>query len=361
MSPMADFLDILNDTKVTVKVGVEDAANTYFVSKALLCKVAWFAAAFEGDRFLEATTGFATLPEDHPQAFEALLYHLHRGELEFPAIGSAMTDDQLSSELETCLYVWVFGDKYGVPAMQNAVILRACELMTHRSSRYADVDKQFDNRKLDISFTTVELYHGLTAEGSPLRKLMADYVVFQVKNKQAPYGRFETLETYSGFIEDYASARAAYESDQRNERGANFPRYLQPYKHYELYCVEDNVSSEEGSDLEEGTASTRYGCGNGQSRKAWSQADDRCIECTTDQSAWGVCTHCGESQPDKCMSCRQRCFLQLCGDCKTTYEKSSVQEEADNRAFIDSMLRARPELGAAFLSNQLISPGFWTR
>ncbi|KAK5721364.1 hypothetical protein LTR17_014653 [Elasticomyces elasticus] len=343
MAPMGDFCGMINGEKVIVKVGSGHGTKSFTVLKALLCKVAWFAVAFKAGRFLEATTGYATLPDDDPQAFEAVLYYLYHGELEFPDIGNAITDLQLSIELETCLQIWVSGDKYGLPAVQNAIILRACELITHRTPRWAKSGEQFDNLKLEISFATLELYLRSTSEGSPLRKLMADYVVCQVRDKQVPYSRFKPFEVHDGFIQDYISAQSAYELNQRNEAGTNFPRYLQPYKYDELYRVDEFAGSEDGNNGATGSTSVQYGDVGQQSRRAWYQPEEKCKECTKGAEAWGICTYCGEGQPNECMSCSQRCFFQLCMDCDDTYGKTSVAQgaaqEAHAKAQLEPMLQ----------------------
>ena len=66
----------------------------------------------------------------------------------------------------------------------------------------------------------------------------------------------------------------------------------------------------------------------------------------------GVYMHCGENRPDKCMSCRQRCFSHLCLDCGETYGKESVAEKEDNRKIIDTMLRSDPGLLMRTLMNR---------
>ncbi|KAK4901250.1 hypothetical protein LTR27_001807 [Elasticomyces elasticus] len=343
MAPMGDFCEIISGEKVVVKVGSGRGVKYFTVPKALLCKVAWFAIAFKAGRFLEASTGYATLPYDDPQAFEALLYYLYHGELEFSDIGNATTTLQLSIELEICLQIWLFGNKYGLPAVQNAVTLRACELMTHRTPRWAKSGERFDNLKLEISFATLDLYLRSTSEGSPLRKLMVDYVVYQVRDKQIPYSRFETLEFHDGFVQDYDSAQLAYGSNQRNEAGTNFPRYLQPYKYDELYRVDELAGSEDGRNVANGLTSIQYGDVSQQSRRAWYQSEEKCKECTKGAEAWGVCTYCGEGQPNECNSCHQRCFFQLCMDCGDTYGKTSIAQEAaqeaHDKAHLEPMLQ----------------------
>ncbi|KAK5694284.1 hypothetical protein LTR97_009906 [Elasticomyces elasticus] len=328
MAPMGDFCD---GEKVVVKVGSGRGVKYLTVRKALLCKATWFAVGFKAGRFIEAKIGYATLLYDEPQAFEALLYYLYHGELEFSNIGNATTDLQLSIELQICLQIWLSGNKYGLPAVQNAVILRACELMTHRTPRWAKSGERFDNLKLEISFATLDLYLRSTSEGLPLRKLMADYVVYQVRDKQIPYSRFETLEFHDGFVQDYVSAQLAYESSQRNEAGTNFPRYLQPYKYDELYRVDELAGSEDGRNGATGLTSIQYGGVDQQSRGAWYQSEGK-NECTKGAEAWGVCTYCGEGQPDECNFCRQRCFFQLCMDCGDTHGMTSVVQEAAQEA-----------------------------
>ncbi|KAK3647278.1 hypothetical protein LTR56_008109 [Elasticomyces elasticus] len=336
MAPMGDFCEMINGEKLIVKVGSGHGTKTSTVPKALLCKVACFAVAFKAGRFLEATTGYATLPDDHPQAFEALLYYLYHGELEFSDIGNATTDPQLSIELETCRQIWVFGDKYELSAVQNALILGMCELMTHRTPRWAKPGEQFDNRKLEITFATLELYLG--AEASPLRKLMVDYIVLQVMDKHVPFSHFKIFNVHGGFTEDYASAQVAYSSNQCHEAGTNFPRYLQPYKYDELYRVDELAGREDGRNVANDLTSIQYGDVSQQSRRAWYQSEEKCKECTKGAEAWVVCTYCGKGQPNECNFCRQRCFFQLCMDCGDTYGKTSVAQEAAQEAHAEAHL-----------------------
>ncbi|KAK5110587.1 hypothetical protein LTR85_000987 [Meristemomyces frigidus] len=314
----------VNGEKTTVIVGSGDDVRTYTVPKALLCNVGWFRAALEGGRFQEGVTGSITLPEDKPEAFEAMQYYLYYGELEFGAIADGVSEvEWLDRELKECLHISVFGDKYDIPALENAVILRLCDVLTNRAPRYADKDDKFDNRDLEVPSATLELYYASTSAGSPLRMLMADYVVSRVRQYGMLYSHFEKLEAFDGFAEEYASAQTAYEAHARNEHGTNFPRYLQPYKYGELFCFEEEAEEEE-EDAAHANAFRRYGGIHNPPRTAWGHS-------------FSACTRCLNGGADEC-------FVQLCGDCGNTYKKQSVEEKDKDKKFVDALVRSNPAL-----------------
>ncbi|KAK4888049.1 hypothetical protein LTR27_013008 [Elasticomyces elasticus] len=211
---------LLAGDRITVKVGAGENSKTYMVPRNLLTTEPWFEAALQRGNFKEGAEGRISLPEDDPVAFEMFQYFLYNGDTVFERIhtgNEAETD--LDRELEQCITAWIFGDKYGIPKLQNSVMLRVCDLLTTEALL------------LSLEFTS-ECY-AKTSPGSPIRKLVADCIVDAVNRGETVIGHFEGISGYSGFLADVFDAQAAY-----HQTPDDFPRYTKPVKFKKLFYVD---------------------------------------------------------------------------------------------------------------------------
>ena len=113
--------------RVTINVGQGTEQQSFVVAKDLLvARSTWFAKALEG-QFLEASSNIINLPDDPPTAYAALLFYLHHGNLNFTAVGPGEPSG-VGEQIHECALVWILGDKYDLPTMQNCAMRRACTL-----------------------------------------------------------------------------------------------------------------------------------------------------------------------------------------------------------------------------------------
>ncbi|KAH0172450.1 hypothetical protein KCU67_g1728, partial [Aureobasidium melanogenum] len=139
---------------VTVEIGSEKKA--YSIHKDLLVFYSdYFRAAFNGS-FTEAAEGKIRLPHERVEVFNIVTNFVYTRQL------SDGVDCDIAWELLCRL--WIFGDKYLMPALQNKAMSTLIE----------------QNRKLKvIPVHCVKLIYDNTLPGSPLRKIVVDWTAYK--------------------------------------------------------------------------------------------------------------------------------------------------------------------------------------
>ncbi|KAI4747143.1 hypothetical protein E4T50_02498 [Aureobasidium sp. EXF-12298] len=146
---------------VTVVVG--DSKQPFVLHKGLLCFYSdFFRAAFEGS-FKESTERKIDLPDvgiDVFKAFQVWLYSQSLCNFEDPQDSS---QPPTFPQWHVMALLWVFGDKYQIPLLQNSVI-----------------DALMDRIKETQAFHTVivQVAYQQTMQASPLRRFAIDRCVF---------------------------------------------------------------------------------------------------------------------------------------------------------------------------------------
>lgn len=289
---------------MTVTVGVAPDSKTYTVPKPLLRTITWFDTALREAQFKEGATNHIKLPDDSAEAFEAFIYYLYHDRLAFETVDCETVDCETAEgvgeeQFELCCKTWIFGDKYNIPGMQNAALMRVCELLI--------------NVTLDISPQLMETCYSSTTKNAPLRKVIGDYIIWLVQEKEVPMATYESLALYSGFLEDIYDAQNAYHKNSDFEfglQGKEFPRYDKPIKYQHLFCLEtaidekERVVHRENSDWVVSGTTLCQECG-------LVKVDSRCDSC-------GVAT-----QTAKCFECAGVGDDLLCISCQRSHDIAS--------------------------------------
>ncbi|CAD0110786.1 unnamed protein product [Aureobasidium uvarum] len=148
------------DTVVTIEVGPEK--KVFVVHKELLCFYSdYFRAPFDGS-FKEAIEGKLTLPDENIDTFYLFDGFLYTNQLrnQERASGSNIRCYNLSR-------LWVFGDKYLVPALQNMAMDCLVE-------RLHIVKKRLGSEP------TMSFIYDNTVHDSPLRRMAIDWQVYGI-------------------------------------------------------------------------------------------------------------------------------------------------------------------------------------
>ncbi|KAG9657190.1 hypothetical protein KCU64_g5366, partial [Aureobasidium melanogenum] len=140
---------------VTIEVGMEK--KVYSIHKDLLVFYSdYFRAAFNGS-FTEAAEGKISLPHESANVFDIVVKFVYTRQL------SDGVDCDVSWEM--LCRVWIFGDKYLMPALQN-------EVMTALQLKY-------DKTKAAPTSCLKVIYNN-TVSGSLLRKFVVDLAAYTV-------------------------------------------------------------------------------------------------------------------------------------------------------------------------------------
>lgn len=277
---------LINGDKVTVSVGGGTGKKTLNIPKALLCKASWFDRALQEGTFKEGATSHIELPEDSPHAFEAFQYYLYHDDLAFENVGD--NEPLAIQQLELCCLVWVFGDKYAIPGLQNAAMLRACELLVKHDTTFP----------VDI----MTKCYSSTTKGSPLRKLVADCVVQATQDSGADVACYERLASYGGFLEDVLSAQNAYHT---GEKQWVFPRYLKPFKFTDIFFVAAEPAGI-GAAIRKGYSNLAMHAQRG---------DTLCQECGIGEAEHRCADSSCQSKRTRCGCCGSEDIQRLCAKC----------------------------------------------
>jgi hypothetical protein len=255
--------------------------------ESLLYSVPWFARALQEDGFREGTERSITMPEDEPRAFEVFVYHLCHHEVKFQEL-TKDCETEKAADLELCFAVWVFGEKYDIPQLQNAIMLYACSVLMIS-----------DIHVVKLSPTMLAAYYGATPSDTPLRKLIAEYIIHYICEEDGNIEAYEVVASHSGFLKDLFAARDFQAQSQCRE----FPRFYQPIKNKEMFFVERAMEQYKDTSSFNGFGDWNINpsipC---EDCKLW-QVDQVCSRCHDDQNGW-LCRHAHKHQ--KCRDCITR-------------------------------------------------------
>ncbi|KEQ81747.1 hypothetical protein M438DRAFT_367628 [Aureobasidium pullulans EXF-150] len=151
--------------KNTVVLSVGPSKQEFTVHKELLCFYSdFFRAAFNGS-FKEATEGRIELPDAQVDVFESFQVWLYSRSLLNTEDLQDQPDYQKYPSFSALARLWVFGDKYQIPLLQNCVI-----------------DSILEKQKQSNRFNTciVRIAYQDTIQESPLRRLAIDISVFRM-------------------------------------------------------------------------------------------------------------------------------------------------------------------------------------
>ncbi|KAL9045896.1 MAG: hypothetical protein Q9214_001145 [Letrouitia sp. 1 TL-2023] len=149
----------LQKTVIQVNVGHTDSAETFTIHKELVCHYSPFFRAALAGPWTEAETGIVNLPSDIPNVFEAFQAWLYAQTLEL--------DETQESDATFLMKLQVFGERMVVPDFQNAAMdaLRLVKLNSKPPALFkpSEIEYAYEN----------------TSAGSPLRKLITDFYVWE--------------------------------------------------------------------------------------------------------------------------------------------------------------------------------------
>jgi hypothetical protein len=269
---------------VIVHVGTHPDYKKYTVPQDLLMKEVWFSGALQDGRFKEGTEKIIRLPTDEPRAFDVFIYYLYHDGLVFQE-----EDSSYEPVLTLCLATWVFGDKYNVRGLQNAVMLRACHCLTLSADWRHEIDLELD---------ILGKYYSAAPDGSPLRKFIAEYIVDHVIVSARNFQYYETLAVHSGFMGDILAAKQVHDT-----KITCFPRFLRPIKYSHIWCLPGDPEKWDGRfcypSVRAWHATPTIMC---EDCKCYA-ADTVCMECECAGQVW-PCKH--KCHIHKCESCLEK-------------------------------------------------------
>ena len=137
---------------ITVNVGTDSAKEMFVIHKELICHhSAFFRTAMQGT-WIEAKRGLVELPDDSPVIFWVFQNWLYSQQLRL--------EDSQEQDYLLHINMFIFGDKIGVPAFQNAALDRLPGIFSHLAILPPDgaIKRTFSG----------------TVTKSPLRELLVD-------------------------------------------------------------------------------------------------------------------------------------------------------------------------------------------
>lgn len=200
---------------MTILVGTEPKQTRFVAPRALLCANSkWFETAL--NNFKEGQDGVVRLPEGTPRAFARFLSWLYRGDFSLPAYEFDCPDDAAKRAclVQECIQIWNLGDMLVLPDLQNTATKKLCLYL-------------FDD--MWTCTLTVEAQAAALIETklhSPLRKLVADYIVLDIQ-RTGDYTIQKFLCDHEGLLEALLTAQSTSHTSVKGD----FPRYKKPWKH----------------------------------------------------------------------------------------------------------------------------------
>ena len=144
----------------------------------MLCSLApFFRAAFEG-QFVEGREQVLRLPEDDPTLFRSFQLYAYTKEI--------IEDGELDSvKYEVLIDLHIFGDKYGIPDLQNAatdvLIDKANATKVYPTSLFDHIYRNTASdsrlRALCVDWTLWKLDHAVMFEGNKRDRFPKDFLV----------------------------------------------------------------------------------------------------------------------------------------------------------------------------------------
>lgn len=210
-----------HSASISVRVG-DPNPRTFAIPKGVLCEYSWFANALKDGCFTEGETQVIKLPDDFPQAFGYFYYYIYHKDVAFTE--TPEDDGKRRRHVHELCETWVFGDKYGIPGLQNCAMMRLCQVLSG--------DRANDSTSMTLD--TMRLCYERTVADSPLRKIVSEYIVFTVEYGQGRISDYGSLANEQGFLEDVYESKGAFDEHHGT---SSWPRYRRPYKNHDLYEV----------------------------------------------------------------------------------------------------------------------------
>ncbi|TKA67598.1 hypothetical protein B0A49_04580 [Cryomyces minteri] len=151
---------LLYDQMIHVQLGSDATAEEYAIHKGLISHHSHFFRKALNGHFREAVENHVTLEDEDPAVFHIFYLWLYSSRL-YDVDKRKPNHVPLSEE--TLVRTWVFGDKRGVPGLQDAALNSLVSLLANRWTADEAI---------------VRLAYENTLEGSPLRKLYVRFVAY---------------------------------------------------------------------------------------------------------------------------------------------------------------------------------------
>ncbi|KAK3113458.1 hypothetical protein LTR53_009231 [Teratosphaeriaceae sp. CCFEE 6253] len=186
-----------SDRLVEIYVGtISDQTKPFRVQQVLLEELSdWFTRALKRDTFIEGEQARLHFPKDDRDVWEVLLHWAIKRTLP----NNAELLDEKATQDFLWPRCWALGDKYNAQAFQNAVMMEMLKI-SH-----------------DVGFHRDEIKHAveLTCSGSPLRRLMAEELVWHACHQNGD-PEFTGLDDFDGnaFMEDFLRALRTYQDNE---------------------------------------------------------------------------------------------------------------------------------------------------
>ncbi|CAK1365224.1 unnamed protein product [Cercospora beticola] len=199
------------------------------------------------------------------------------------------TFEAFVDQLETCIETWIFANKYSMCFLQDAAMLAFCwhlQLATGNA--------------VGLPASCLALCFSQTAEGSPLRKLAADYIVTRMQGEQPDAGELVgKLAPLQGFIQALNEAHQFHHDAGKDTRR----RYQRPREFIESLGTQRD--RDEGVNLVGFTISwTRYTMTCHQCGYSFFEGTAKCLECRSPGKkclggceTGSLCWWCSEDKP----------------------------------------------------------------
>lgn len=291
---------------ITVGSGEGEAQESFHVPKSLICEYEWFAKALEPDRFQEGKTNSINLAHDPPNAFTDFFYYIFHKDLQRSGlpnylVGSDEPEESRHRYTQQLCETWVFGDKYGVPGLQNCAMFELCRTLRCTSDSPLAV--------WHFSLDTMGYCLQHTLPGTGLHNLVVNNVLQVTLDHSSSIDDFSALFAYDGFAQTLFKAQDEYHYYRSKESSPSFedwPRHDMPLKYAEHFEVTMTEAEKEKIPV--------------HSHAVWRRAGSylRCQHCGSNNGE--LC--CGEEMVDDISRVNRKCTchdhdpVSICSDCQ---------------------------------------------
>lgn len=168
--------------------GITSGTKPYLVQQAVLQTTSeYFVKALRNDSFREGREGRLHFPDDDAEAWEVLLFWMLKRKI-----------PDLGSEEQVLIASWALGDKYGIVAFQDEVMLETLKIFN-------------DEWVLE---ETIAKAIRLCAPGSKMHKLVAEELVLQVYDVgMVDRDELPSMIEGTGILVEFLGALERYTSD----------------------------------------------------------------------------------------------------------------------------------------------------
>ncbi|KAI7246338.1 hypothetical protein KC343_g17673 [Hortaea werneckii] len=198
---------------IAIEVGEGDRKASFQIFEGILCQFQWFACALKEGRFREGEERKIKLPKTSPQTFKYFQYYAFSGQVDFTHQEPTPNEDQLQEHIKDLVELWIFGDAYDVPGLQNPAIFELRRLL---SSACENGIHPVDNETLSLAYSSIDTK-------SPVCIVFAEFIVQRIEEFKDPESRYEFLGQYPGFITELYQAKGRYDQTHRRSEQVTFP------------------------------------------------------------------------------------------------------------------------------------------